>query len=147
MRNTEPTARIDMRKNNMLVKLQKGPVGGCVKDSCNAHLAWRRLRIAIDSSGAYESVLSSEHVPDHEVHVQRERIHTCMPLLSRSVSFLICVAHDLLVDELTVSRKDRERVCSLVVIGPHHSLAAHKALHHTHSLVGRRAGDFRLPAR
>ena len=51
----------------MLVYVGEGPVGGCVKNFFDAQLAWRRVSIAIDS-GAYDSVISQEHVPDHEVH-------------------------------------------------------------------------------
>ena len=51
----------------MLVKVRESPVGGCVKNSSDAQPAWRRVSIAIDS-GACDSVLSPEHVPDHEVH-------------------------------------------------------------------------------
>ena len=51
----------------MLVKVRESPVGGCVKNSSDAQPAWRRVSTAIDS-GAFDSVISPEHVPDHEVH-------------------------------------------------------------------------------
>ena len=51
----------------MLAKVRESPVGGCVRNSSGAQHAWRRVSIAIDS-GACDSVMSPEHVPDHEVH-------------------------------------------------------------------------------
>ena len=51
----------------MLVKVRESLVGGCAKNSSDAQPAWRRVSFAIDS-GACDSVISPEHVPDHEVH-------------------------------------------------------------------------------
>ena len=60
------------KKNiDMLVKIRESPVGGCAKNSSDAQRAWRRVSIAIDS-GACDSVISPEHVPDHEVHESAE---------------------------------------------------------------------------
>ena len=60
--------KINAKKNiDMLVTVRESPVGGCAKNSSDAQPAWRRVSIAIDS-GACDSVISPEHVPDHEVH-------------------------------------------------------------------------------
>ena len=55
------------RNIDMLVKVRESPVGGCVRNPSDAQPTWRRVSIAIDS-GACDSVISPEHVPDHEVH-------------------------------------------------------------------------------
>ena len=52
---------------DMLVKVRESSVGGCAKNSSDAQPAWRKVSIAIDS-GACDSVISPEHVPDREVH-------------------------------------------------------------------------------
>ena len=60
--------KLNTKKNiDILVKVRESPVGGCVKNSFDAQPAWRRVSFAIDS-GACDSVISPEHVPDHEVH-------------------------------------------------------------------------------
>ena len=60
--------KVNTKKNiDMLVKVRESYVGSCAKNSSDAQPAWRRVSIAIDS-GACDSVISPEHVPDHEVH-------------------------------------------------------------------------------
>ena len=55
----------------MLVKVREGLVGGCAKNSSDAKSAWRRVSIAIDS-GSCDSVISPEHVPNHEEQESEE---------------------------------------------------------------------------
>ena len=64
--------KVNTKKNvDMFVKVRESPVGGSARNSSDAQLAWRRVSIAIDS-GACDSVISPEHVPDHEVHYSVE---------------------------------------------------------------------------
>ena len=64
--------KVNTKRNiDMLVKVRESPVGGCAKNSSEAQPARRRVSIAIDS-GAGDSVISPEHVPDHEVHESLE---------------------------------------------------------------------------
>ena len=58
---------IMMKNIDMLVKVGESLGGGCANNSPDAQLAWERALIAIDS-GACDSVMSPEHVPDHEIH-------------------------------------------------------------------------------
>ena len=62
-------SKVKTKKKNidMLVKVRENPVGGCAKNSSDAQPAWWRVSIAIDS-GACDSVILPEHVPDHEDH-------------------------------------------------------------------------------
>ena len=60
--------RVNTKKNiDMLVKVRESLVGGCAKNFSDAQHAWRRVTVAIDSC-ACDSVMSAEHIPDHEVH-------------------------------------------------------------------------------
>ena len=69
---TRAKRKVNTKKNiDMLVKVRESLVGGCAKNSSDAKSAWRRVSIAIDS-GSCDSVISPEHVPDHEEQESEE---------------------------------------------------------------------------
>lgn len=59
------------KKVGMLTRARDGTVGGCTKSPGESQPTWRRVSIAIDS-GACDSVISPEDVPEHEVHESAE---------------------------------------------------------------------------
>jgi len=69
---TEPTKTIaKVRRMGMLTKARESSVGVCAKSEGTTQPTWRRVAIAIDS-GACDSVISPEEVPEHEVHESPE---------------------------------------------------------------------------
>ena len=66
-RQQKATSKRPQQQVSMLTRVRDGPVAGFTKKPSESMPTWRRVSIAIDS-GACDSVISPEDVPDHKVH-------------------------------------------------------------------------------